>query len=114
MRQNSFNSLNQTVKIDVRNSFSIFAKYFTRMYTYDLAIAYKWKYDKEFVELIDNSFHRNGLKHGHGKFNLFEVIDLTKKNKISFKLCDRASDEDLEFIPLTKLLAEEVLLNKSS
>ena len=43
-----------------------------------------------------------------GKFNLSEVIALTKKNKISFKaFLDRASDEDPEFIPLTKLIEQK-------
>lgn len=81
-------------------------KYFTRKNIYDLAIAYKWKYDQEFVELIEQSFQLSGLRtFVIGKFNLFEVIVLTKKNKISFKaFLDRASDEDPEFIPLTKLL----------
>ena len=76
------------------------------MRTYDLAIAYKWKYDKEFIELIEHSFQRNGLKtFVIGKFNLLEVLDLTKKNKIMFKaLLDRASDEDPEFLPLTSIL----------
>ena len=79
------------------------------MHSYDLAIAYKWKYDNEFVELIESSFQRSGLKtFVIGKFNLSEVIDLTKRNKITFKaLLDRASDEDFEFIPLTKLLKQK-------
>lgn len=56
--------------------------------------------------MIEQSFQLSGLKtFVIGKFNLSEVIALTKKNKISFKAyLDRASDEDPEFIPLTKLL----------
>jgi len=79
------------------------------MHSYDLAIAYKWEYDNEFVELIENSFQRSSLKtFVIGKFNLAEVINLTKKNKITFKaLLDRASDEDFEFIELTKLLKQK-------
>lgn len=73
---------------------------------YDLAIAYKWKYDKEFVELIEHRFQLSGLRtFVIGKFNLSEVIALTRKNKISFKaFLDRASDEDPEFLPLSSIL----------
>ena len=76
------------------------------MKNYDLAVAYKWKYDKEFVELIEKSFDQSGLKtFVIGKFNLKEAIGLIKKEEISITcFLDRASDEDPEFLPLAEIL----------
>lgn len=76
------------------------------MKTFDLAIAYKWKYDNEFIQLIEKNFHNTGLRtFVIGKFNVEETIKLIKSKKILFKaFLDRASDEDLDFLPLSKLL----------
>lgn len=76
------------------------------MKNYDLAIAYKWKYDSEFVELIEENFQKSGLTtFVIGKFNVVEIIKRIKTKEILFKaFLDRASDEDTEFIPLAALL----------
>jgi len=89
---------------------SIFAENLPdEMHIFDLAIAYKWKYDKEFIELIERNFQRDGLRTFIiGKFNLGEVVDNLKKKKIYFKAyLDRASDEDPEFLPISKLLTRK-------
>lgn len=79
------------------------------MQIFDLAIAYKWKYDREFVELIECIFQRNGLStFVIGKFNLAEVFQNISGRKIFFKsYLDRASDEDPDFLPLADLLASK-------
>lgn len=76
---------------------------------FDLAIAYKWKYDNEFVERIEHIFQQDGLRTFIiGKFNLSEVADNLKKKKIYFKAyLDRASDEDPDFLTISKLLARK-------
>ena len=79
------------------------------MQIFDLAIAYNWKYDEEFIELIERNFQREGLRTFIiGKFNLSEVADNLKKKKIYFKAyLDRASDEDPDFLTISKLLARK-------
>lgn len=79
------------------------------MHIFDLAIAYKWKYDEEFIELIERNFQREGLRTFIiGKFNIAEVIESLKKKKIYFRAyLDRASDEDPEFLPIAKLLTRK-------
>lgn len=79
------------------------------MQIFDLAIAYKWKYDKEFVELIEHNFQTEGL-HTFviNRFNVNEVIRSLKGKRIYFRsYLDRASDEDPEFLPIAKLLARK-------
>ena len=73
---------------------------------FDLAIAYKWEYDEEFVELIEKIFQSNGLKTFLIKTtNINEVIDDLENRKLQFAaLLDRASDEDPEFLPLSQIL----------
>lgn len=77
------------------------------MYKFDLAISYTWKYDFDFVELVENIF----LKHGISTFvihkkNIFDVTDAVKKNVISFKAyIDRGSDADEDFAELAEILS---------
>lgn len=78
------------------------------MYEFDLAISYKWKYDVDFVELIESIFSQIGIStfviH---KNNIFEVTESVKKNDISFKAyLDRGSDEDEDFEELAQFLKE--------
>lgn len=77
------------------------------MENFDLAIAYTWKYDEEFVELIEKIFQSNGLTTFLIKStNVNEVINLLENRKIAFKaFLDRASDEDAEFMPIAQILA---------
>ncbi len=79
------------------------------MQIFDLAIAYKWKYDKEFVELIERNFQKEGLRtFVINKFNVNEVINSLKGKRIHFRsYLDRASDEDPAFLPITKLLTRK-------
>lgn len=76
------------------------------MDSFDLAIAYKWEFDEEFVNLIEKIFQREGLRtFVINKFNVDEVIDLLKEKELHFKaFLDRASDEDRAFLPLSKIL----------
>jgi hypothetical protein len=79
------------------------------MEIFDLAIAYKWKFDKEFVDLIEERFQRSGLSTFIiANYNISEVIELLKTKKIGFKAClDRASDEDPNFLPIAKILSRK-------
>lgn len=76
------------------------------MESFDLAISYKWKYDQEFIDLIESIFQSKG--HSTfiiGKFNVNEIIERIKHKELHFKAyLDRASDEDVEFLPIAALL----------
>jgi len=76
---------------------------------FDLAIAYTWEYDQEFVELIEIIFRNEGLKTFLiGEFNLNEVTDKILNNELHFKaLLDRASDEDEKYLILPKILSRK-------
>lgn len=73
---------------------------------FDLAIAYTWEYDQDFVEMIEESFQSCSLKTYLIKpDNLNEVINLLQNKKLHFNaLLDRASDEDVSFIPIPQIL----------
>ncbi len=79
------------------------------MEIFDLAIAYKWKYDVEFVNLIEDTFQSNGLTtfiiKVHNRDEVYERIK-TKNLKFRFFL-DRASDEDETFVPLANLIKKK-------
>ena len=76
------------------------------MEIFDLAIAYKWIYDKEFTSLIEQIFQKDGLKTFIiGEHNLYEISQRLKEKKLGFKaFFDRASDEDYNFVEITKIL----------
>ena len=76
------------------------------MQTFDLAIAYDWEYDVEFVSAIENQLHEFGLTTYIINYkNIYEVTEKVKSRKLNF-LCylDRASDVDDNFIELAKIL----------
>lgn len=81
-------------------------KFFKTMHIFDLAVSYTWKYDVEFINLIEKIFQKNGLKTFIiYKSNINEVASLLRQKKIFFKAyLDRASDEDPDFEIITKLL----------
>lgn len=73
---------------------------------FDLAIAYTWEFDEEFVNLIENYFQSRGyLTFLIKPDNVDEVIKLLESKKLHFTcLLDRASDEDVSFIPIAQIL----------
>ncbi len=78
------------------------------MQTYDLAIAYKWIYDRELTELIEKMFLENELStYIIGEFNYTEVANALRNQELSFRaVLDRASDEDENFADLARLFTE--------
>jgi hypothetical protein len=79
------------------------------MEIFDLAIAFVWEYDREFVQLIEEQFQEANLKTFLiEKHNLLEVYESINSGHLSFSaFLDRASDEDIDFLPLTKLLTSK-------
>ena len=79
------------------------------MKTFDLAIAYVWEYDREFIEAIEQLFNLNGLStFVISEYNVEEVTEDVKNKKINFvAFLDRASDVDDDFIPLAKILTKK-------
>ena len=76
---------------------------------YDLAIAWNWEYDRDFVQLIKEIFRPNKLSvlEIHTK-NVEEIFDLLKKGEIEFRyFLDRASDEDDAFQPLARFVLQQ-------
>lgn len=79
------------------------------MEIFDLAISFVWEFDKEFVQLIEQRFQEARFKTFLiEKHNVSEVVEKLKNGDLFFPaLLDRASDEDPEFLPITKLLSSK-------
>lgn len=76
------------------------------MQIFDLAIAWCWKYDADFVFQIDRECGKRGLLsyliHPH---NLFETMHKIDSGELGFKVFfDRASDQEEEFDGLVDLM----------
>jgi hypothetical protein len=73
---------------------------------YDLAVAWNWEYDREFVRLVQEVFLLNNMSVLEIRAeNVEEIFDLLKKGKIQFRyFLDRASDEDDVFQPLARFI----------
>lgn len=88
------------------------------MQTFDLAIAYSWEYDIDFIEAIKNVFAEKSLSFFPISFdNLEETIQQITNDEIYFRyFLDRASDAEDEFIPLAKTIQEKnfFIINKYS
>ena len=76
------------------------------MKKYDLAIAYLWEYDEDFIHLLESKFHKEGLTtYIISDHNIVETIDLIKERQLKFSCyLDRAWDVDERFEELGKLL----------
>lgn len=88
------------------------------MMIYDLAVAYTWEYDLDFVSSIHEKLESKNLKTLLISYeNLQEVYYQIKNDllKLEFFL-DRASDAEEEFEPLAKLMEQKhvYILNKYS
>lgn len=76
---------------------------------YDLAVAWNWEYDREFVALIQAAAAARSLStcliHQN---NLTETLEQLRNGSLSFALVlDRASDEDERFLPLAQHLQKK-------
>lgn len=76
------------------------------MERYDLAIAYTWEYDEDFVNRIEDMCHKAGistflvLPH-----NVHDVTERLKKRNLSFGFyLDRASDVSKDFLEMAHIL----------
>lgn len=76
---------------------------------YDLAIAFTWEYDIEFVDLLESIFHKSSLTtYIVREFNVHETIEKLRNREIYFSaLLDRASDVNSDFEPLNKILTRK-------
>lgn len=79
------------------------------MEKFDLAIAYVWEYDVDFLHIIEDEFQRNGLKTFVISYhNLNEVKERVVSKNLYFNfLLDRASDVEEEFLELGILLKKK-------
>lgn len=78
------------------------------MQIFDLGIAYKWIYDKELTDLIEQMFQSDGLTtFVIGEHNVHDITGLLIDNKLKFRAyLDRASDEDVSFDDAAKKIVE--------
>ncbi len=76
--------------------------------TFDLAIAWTWQYDAEFVNLIEEKAKQEGVTtYIIKKHNAEETLARLKTHKVQFRyFLDRASDEDESFHPLHRTLSQ--------
>jgi hypothetical protein len=77
------------------------------MQNFDIAIAYDWEFDVEFVSAIENQLQNAGFTtYVINEKNIFEVTENVRNRKLNFGcLLDRASDVDPNFWELAKILA---------
>lgn len=78
------------------------------MEIFDLGIAFTWEYDVDFVEAIENIFHKQNLTTFKvTDYNISDVTNLVKSKKLNFKTyLDRASDVDEDYSQLAKILTK--------
>lgn len=76
------------------------------MNTFDLAIAYDWEFDVEFVSAIEKIMHQFGISTYVINYkNISEVTENVKNRRLNFRcLLDRASDVDDNFLELNRVL----------
>jgi hypothetical protein len=79
-----------------------------KMNTYNLAIAWNWEYDSEFIAGIEHECRQLGLTtYRVSNHNLQQTMSELKQCEIMLEaFFDRASDSDPNFLPFVKLMEE--------
>lgn len=79
------------------------------MNTFDLAIAYVWEFDVEFINSVEDYFKQNGLTtYVISSHNIAETTEKVKNKELNFiSYLDRASDVDDTFSELAKILTRK-------
>jgi hypothetical protein len=77
------------------------------MEIYDIALAYVWEYDVDFLNLVEEKFHGSGLStYIVSEHNINEVLDQVLKRKLHFNFyLDRAWDVDERYENLGRTLS---------
>jgi len=72
----------------------------------DIAVAWNWDFDSEFLQCIDSAATARGLTtHFIDQHNLAETISRLHDDTLFFRIfLDRASDEDERFLPLANMI----------
>lgn len=73
---------------------------------FDIAVAWNWEFDREFLQCIDSAATARGLTtHFIDQHNLAETVSGLQGDTISARVfLDRASDEDERFLPLAHVM----------
>lgn len=73
----------------------------------DIAVAWNWDLDREFLRCIDSAATARGLTtHFIDQQNLSETVSELQHDKLFFRVfLDRASDEDERFLPLANAIS---------
>jgi hypothetical protein len=76
------------------------------MEKFDIALAYTWEYDEDFITLTEEMFHSENLTTFLIKpFNVFEITERLKNRNLAFNCyLDRASDVDDKFSEIAHIL----------
>ena len=74
---------------------------------YDIAVAWNWDFDREFLQCIDSAATARGLTtHFIDQRNLAETVSGLQDGAHFFRVfLDRASDEDERFLPLANVIS---------
>lgn len=79
------------------------------MEIFDLALAYVWEYDEDFINLTEQMLQDSGISTFRISYhNIFEVTKKIEEKKLYFNFyLDRASDVEEDFVPLANVLSRK-------
>jgi hypothetical protein len=73
---------------------------------FDLAVAWDWEFDREFVDILESQIHAHRLLfYSISHHNVHETLRRLQKGELRFGLfLDRASDSEEKYLPLCRFL----------
>lgn len=80
---------------------------------FDLAVAWDWEYDREFIAILEEQVHTHRLRfYSISHHNVHETLKRLYKGTLTFgAFLDRASDADENFLPLARHLRKSSTLH---